>query len=122
VLEAVADTHHDQKGLTLPAAAAPFAVYLMNVPGKEMDTRTKATELQDAWQAAGLRVLFDDRDERAGVKFSDADLIGCPARATVGERGMKDGMVELKGRAGGETMLVPYAEAATLIQTINKAP
>ena len=82
--------------MTFPHPAAPFDVYLMHIPGKELDTRAKAEEIYNALQSAGISVLFDDRDERAGVKFNDADLIGCPVRVTVGEKGLKEGMVELK--------------------------
>ena len=57
-------------------------------------------------QSSGIPVLFDDRDERAGVKFNDADLIGCPIRMTVGEKGLKEGMVELKLRKEKENRLV----------------
>ncbi len=121
VLEAVANAHHDERGLTLPSAAAPFDVYLLHVPGKELDTRGQAALLHEAWQQAGLRILLDDRDERAGVKFTDADLIGCPMRATVGERGMKDGMVELKPRTGGESRLVPFPDALPYLQSLDKA-
>ena len=95
---ALAETHHDDKGLSLPLSAAPFDVYLMHVPGKAMDTKAKAEEIYNALQNAGVSVLFDDRDERAGVKFNDADLIGCPVRVTVGEKGLQNGMVELKQR------------------------
>ncbi|MBN8581485.1 MAG: hypothetical protein J0L96_12515 [Anaerolineae bacterium] len=98
---ALAETHHDDKGLKLPLSAAPFDVYLMHVPGKTMDTKAKAEEIYNALQNAGISVLFDDRDERAGVKFNDADLIGCPVRVTVGEKGLQNGMVELKQRSSG---------------------
>ena len=98
ILLALAETHHDSKGLTLPHPAAPFDVYLMHLPGKELDTRAKAEEIYNACQSAGISVLFDDRDERAGVKFNDADLIGCPIRITLGEKALKEGMVELKPR------------------------
>lgn len=101
ILFALAETHHDDKGLTLPASAAPFDVYLMHVPGKTMDTKAKAEEVYNALQNAGISILFDDRDERAGVKFNDADLIGCPVRVTVGEKGLQNGMVELKRRSSG---------------------
>jgi prolyl-tRNA synthetase len=57
-------------------------------------------------QSTGISVLFDDRDERAGVKFNDADLIGCPIRITVGEKALKDGMVELKPRKEKENRLI----------------
>jgi prolyl-tRNA synthetase len=121
LLEALAETHHDEKGLVLPPAAAPFDVYLLHVPGKELDTRGQAAALHDQWQQAGLRVLLDDRDDRAGVKFTDADLIGCPMRATVGERGMKDGMVELKPRTAGEIRLVPFPDALNYLRSQDKA-
>lgn len=107
VLLALAETHHDAKGLTLPYPVAPFDVYLMQVPGKELDTRAKADEIYNTFQNAGISVLFDDREERAGVKFNDADLIGCPVRVTVGEKGLKEGMVELKPRTEKDNQLVP---------------
>ncbi len=106
ILLALADTHHDDKGLTFPKSMAPFDVYLMHIPGKEIDTLLKAGEIYGQFQSAGLAVLFDDRDERAGVKFNDADLIGCPVRVTVGEKNLKNGMVELKLRKDGENRLV----------------
>ncbi|RIK29860.1 MAG: hypothetical protein DCC56_10805 [Anaerolineae bacterium] len=106
ILLALAETHHDDKGLTLPHPATLFDVYLMHVPGKELDTRAKAEEIYNELQRAGVSVLFDDRDERAGVKFNDADLIGCPVRVTVGEKGLKEGMVELKPRKEKENRLV----------------
>lgn len=102
ILLALAETHHDEKGLTLPKSAAPFDVYLMHLPGRQMDTLAKAVEIYDQLQSAGISVLFDDRDERAGVKFNDADLIGCPIRLTVGEKALQNGMVELKPRTEQE--------------------
>jgi len=106
ILLALAETYHDDKGLTLPKSAAPFDVYLMHVPGKQMDTRAKAEEIYNELQAAGIMALFDDRDERAGVKFNDADLIGCPLRITVGEKALQNGMVELKPRKEKENKLI----------------
>jgi prolyl-tRNA synthetase len=106
ILLALAETHHDEKGLTFPKSAAPFDVYLMHIAGKQMDTRAKAEEIYNDLQAAGITVLFDDRDERAGVKFNDADLIGCPIRVTAGEKALQNGMVELKPRKEKENKLV----------------
>jgi prolyl-tRNA synthetase len=120
VLLALAETHHDPKGLTLPHPAAPFDVYLMHVPGKEMDTRAKAEDVYDSLQSAGISVLFDDREERAGVKFNDADLIGCPLRITVGEKGLKEGMVELKPRKVKENQLVQVQKVVEEINSILK--
>ncbi|MBK8417594.1 YbaK/EbsC family protein [Candidatus Villigracilis saccharophilus] len=117
ILLALADTHHDDKGLTFPKSMAPFDVYLMHIPGKEIDTLLKAGEIYDQFQSAGLAVLFDDRDERAGVKFNDADLIGCPVRVTVGEKNLKNGMVELKPRKDGENRLVNCQEILIALQT-----
>ncbi len=106
-LLALAEQHHDEKGLTLPKSAAPFDLYLMHVPGKQMDTGAEAEKIYNQLQAAGFSVLFDDRDERAGVKFNDADLIGCPIRVTVGEKALQNGMVELKPRKEKENKLIP---------------
>jgi prolyl-tRNA synthetase len=117
-LLALAEAHHDEKGLILPHPAAPFDVYLMHVPGKELDTRAGAEEIYRAMKDAGISVLFDDRDERAGVKFNDADLVGCPLRATVGEKGLKEGMVELKLRKVKENQLVPVDEIVEKIKSI----
>jgi prolyl-tRNA synthetase len=116
ILSALAETHHDDKGLTLPLSASPFDVYLMHVPGKTMDTAAKAEEIYNALQSAGVSVLFDNRDERAGVKFNDADLIGCPMRVTVGEKALQNGMVELKPRKEKENQLVPPAELTSRLQ------
>jgi len=118
ILLALAESHRDEKGLTLPHPAAPFDVYLMHVPGKELDTRAKAEELYGTLQSAGIPVLFDDRDERAGVKFNDADLIGCPIRVTVGEKGLKEGMVELKLRKVKENQLVAIENIAEKIKSV----
>jgi prolyl-tRNA synthetase len=114
ILLALAEAYHDAKGLTLPHPAAPFNVYLMHVPGKEMDTRAKAEEVYDNLQNAGISILFDDREERAGVKFNDADLIGLPIRLTVGEKGLREGMVELKIRTEKDNQLVPLDSIETI--------
>jgi prolyl-tRNA synthetase len=114
ILLALAEAYHDTKGLTLPHPAAPFDVYLMQIPGREMDTHAKAEEIHTALQDAGITALFDDRDERAGVKFNDADLIGCPARVTVGEKHLKEGMVELKPRTEKENRLIGFTRLTSL--------
>ena len=118
LLLALAETHHDAKGLTLPFPAAPFDVYLMHIPGKEMDTRAKAEEIYQGLQNAGISVLFDNRDERAGIKFNDADLIGCPFRVTVGEKALKEGMVELKPRKEKDNQLVPIETTIDSIKSL----
>ena len=107
LLLALAEIYHDERGLTLPALAAPFDVYLMNVPGKSLDTGSAAESVYAQLSAAGLSVLFDDRNERAGVKFNDADLVGCPVRITIGERGLQSGMLEVKYRNETENKQIP---------------
>ncbi len=119
MLLALAESHHDDRGLTLPKSAAPFDAYLMHVPGKTMDTRAEAEKIYNELHAAGIAVLFDDRDERAGVKFNDADLIGCPVRVTVGERGLQNGMVEVKARKAGESQSILCSD---LISSIKQMP
>jgi len=118
ILLALAETHRDDKGLTLPHPTAPFDVYLMHIPGKELDTRAKANEIYKELQNKGNSVLFDDRDERAGVKFNDADLIGCPIRVTVGEKTMKEGKAELKQRTGKENLPIPFENLISQIQSL----
>ena len=90
----------------------------MHIPGKELDTGAKADEIYNGLQSNGISVLLDDRDERAGVKFNDADLIGAPIRVTVGEKALKDGMVELKLRTDKEKQLVASDEIVEKIKSI----
>jgi len=116
ILLGLAEAYHDERGLTLPRSAAPFEVYLMNVPGKEIDTRTTAAGIYHTLQTAGIAVLFDDRDERAGVKFNDADLIGCPLRLTAGERALKEQKIELKPRTARDSQPVPLSELVSVLK------
>jgi prolyl-tRNA synthetase len=95
-------------------------VYLLHVPGKEIDTRAQAENIYAALLNAGISVLFDDREERAGVKFNDADLIGCPLRVTVGEKGLKEGMVELKPRTSKESRLTAVQQIIQEITSLLK--
>ncbi|MEW6084439.1 MAG: YbaK/EbsC family protein [Chloroflexota bacterium] len=118
ILLALAEAHHDDKGLIIPHPAAPFDVYLMHIPGKQADTRTKAEEIYQSLQDAGISVLFDDRDERAGVKFNDADLIGCPARVTVGEKGLKTSTVEIKPRRSAEYQSIELGQLPSVIKKL----
>ncbi len=118
ILHALAESHHDENGLTLPHPAARFDVYLMNIPGKTVDTGSVTTDQYEKLQKSGISVLLDDRNGRAGVKFNDADLIGCPLRVTVGERGLQNGMVEVKSRSATEKILVPLDNIIVEIQKL----
>jgi prolyl-tRNA synthetase len=92
----------------------------MQLPGRDMDTKTEAEKLYSNLKSVGISVLFDDRAERAGVKFNDADLIGIPLRVTVGEKNLKAGMVELKMRKAIENQIVQSTEIIRTIQSMLK--
>jgi len=97
--------HHDADGIVWPATLAPFDVGIVAV-GNEPEVAAAAAALETELGARGLAVLYDDRDERAGAKFKDADLIGIPLRVTVGKRGLAEGALELKVRGDKETTMV----------------
>ncbi len=106
LLACVAEEYRDENGLKLPATVAPYPVHLVALPGGEDLAETLYTQLREA----GLDPLYDDRDERAGVKFNDADLMGMPLRITVSKRTAEQGGVEVKRRADGEQKVVPLPE------------
>jgi prolyl-tRNA synthetase len=111
ILAMAIESGHDANGCILPPSIAPFEILVVPInvgSGAVMDT---AVRLHDELAAAGVDVLLDDRDERPGVKFKDADLIGFPLRITVGERGLKEGKVELKRRTDEKPALVPLEAA-----------
>lgn len=96
---AIVEQCHDEGGIIWPAAVAPFDVHIVALNNvKSAAVQEVATSLHESLTTCGLEVLLDDRDERPGVKFADADLIGIPQRITVGERGLSDGVVELRRR------------------------
>jgi prolyl-tRNA synthetase len=103
----VCETHHDELGLVWPRTLAPFDVLLLTAGKRSPAVDAAADSLYSGLTAGEVRVLFDDRDERAGVKFNDADLIGVPLRVVVGERGVTAGVVEVKHRRTGEVVSVP---------------
>jgi prolyl-tRNA synthetase len=98
----IIEASHDDNGIIWPMSVAPFHVGLINLKVGDAECDTASTDLYGKLQAAGLDVLLDDRDERAGAKFATMDLIGLPWQVTVGPRGLKTGVVELKNRKTGE--------------------
>lgn len=107
LLACIAEQHHDEYGLNLPPSIAPFQVHLVLLQSKKSDEPQQAAEkLYQDLQRARIEVLYDDRKESPGIKFNDADLIGIPLRITVAERGLLDGMVELKYRGDKDRTLV----------------
>ncbi len=111
-LQAVIEQGHDANGVIWPWNVAPFQVLIVVLDPGQADVAAFAAELGAAAEGAGADVLLDDRNERPGVKFKDADLIGVPLRLNVGGRGWKEGVVEMKGRTDREAVRIPLAEAA----------
>lgn len=106
LLAAAVEANHDADGIRFPFSIAPYHVHLLHV-GKEEHTVQVAEELYQAWTAAGIEVLYDDRTESPGVKFKDADLIGLPVRVTVSDRTLQQDAVEVKLREESERTLFP---------------
>jgi prolyl-tRNA synthetase len=109
-MAAVVEQHHDERGIAWPRTVAPYDVHVVGLPGLE----EKAGEVADALERSGRQVLLDDRDLRAGEKFADADLIGCPVRVTVGRKTLEDEAVDVLERAVGEERRVAVAEIAEI--------
>jgi prolyl-tRNA synthetase len=98
----IIEAFHDQNGIVWPEAVAPFGVGIVNLKAGDTDCDGVCTDLYSRLEASGAEPLLDDRDERAGAKFADMDLIGLPWQVVVGPRGVKNGVVEFKNRASGE--------------------
>ncbi len=114
LLSCVAEEYNDEHGLIWPITVAPFHVHVVALKGGE----AAAEQIYSDLQAAGVEVIYDDRDEvSAGVKFNDADLIGVPLRLTVGARSLQKGGVEMKQRTSAEAILVPLAELVGRVQS-----
>lgn len=113
LLQIIIEQHHDNAGIVWPAAVAPFDAHLVRL-GKGAAMHSAADALYNELTAAGIRVLYDDRDESAGVKFNDADLLGLPVRLLVSERLLATDEIELKPRGGEATRLARTAVLAAL--------
>ncbi len=111
-MAAIIEQHHDERGIQWPASVAPYDVHVVVIPGME----DHAQPVADSLSAAGFDVLVDDRDARAGEKFADADLIGCPVRVTVGRKVVEDGTVDIRERAKGEDKAVSVGELVSTVR------
>ncbi|MBI5197313.1 MAG: proline--tRNA ligase [Nitrospirae bacterium] len=112
---AAIEQNHDANGIRWPVALAPFQVILLPLQKDSEQVRIATETAYEALTQKGIEVLLDDRDERPGVKFKDADLIGIPCQVVLGERGLREGVAEIKNRRTGEQQKVP---ADQLMQTI----
>ncbi len=116
MVAAIAEACHDELGLIWPISVAPFDVIVTPLRMKDEAQLRAAEEIYASLVEAGLEVLLDDRDERPGVKFKDADLIGVPFRITVGPRSLAKGKVELQERRVGETSEIPLEDAVAEVK------
>ncbi len=118
ILAGLVETNHDEHGIIWPVTIAPYEVLLMPMKVKDEASMELTKKLHDDLTAAGVDVLVDDRDARAGVKFNDADLIGIPLRVVIGPRGLKEGKLEVKWRWDKEATMIDLDTAAETLTTL----
>jgi len=117
IAAAAVEQHHDDNGIAWPATIAPWHLHLVLVRASDETQRALAEQLYDELPTAGFEVLYDDRDMSPGIKFKDADLLGCPAQVVVGKRA-GEGVVELKQRSSGERRDLPVADLAAALREL----
>lgn len=117
-MAAAIETHHDEQGMIWPVAIAPFEVAIVLVSMRNETAVERGVDLYRELKAAGIDVIIDDRDARAGVKFADVELTGIPWRVTLGPKGVEQGIAELTSRRTGETQEVALDEIATVLTDI----
>ncbi|HXF97878.1 MAG TPA: proline--tRNA ligase [Gaiellaceae bacterium] len=110
VMAAAVEQGHDERGIVWPASIAPYGVHVLALHAGAPEVLAEAEQVAQALHEAGLEVLLDDRDERPGEKFADADLIGCPLRVTVGRRTLEDRAVDVRARAEREDRRIPASD------------
>ena len=116
LVAAIVEEHQDERGIRWPKNVAPFQVHLITVNEADPKTREAAERLYDELSRSGFEVLYDDRNERAGVKFNDADLIGLPVQIILGEKNLSQGRIDFKIRGTGKSELIPPDEAISRLQ------
>ena len=119
LLAAIVEAHHDDYGIIWPRAVSPVDVHIVALDTRKPGVAEQAEALYIQLLQAGLRVLLDDRDASAGVKFNDSDLIGAPFRLTVSKRSVKDGLIEAKWRNSRDKHKLNDAELDAIIQEIK---
>ena len=117
LMAAAVEQNHDANGIIWPLSIAPFQLVLLPINYNDEATREAADSLYEELQRRGVEVLLDDRDERPGVKFKDADLIGIPLRITIGAKGLQKGSLELRWRHEGKAIEIPVNGAAQTVHS-----
>jgi prolyl-tRNA synthetase len=121
IVGAAIEQGNDDKGIVFPASMAPFTVVICPIGfDKSEAVKTAALKLHDDLQAIGIDVLLDDRGERPGVMFAEADLMGIPHRVVIGERGLNEGAVEYKARTAAEAQSLPLAKLVDFLQEATR--
>jgi prolyl-tRNA synthetase len=115
IVAAAIEQHHDKDGIVWPVPLAPYEVTVLDLQKDDPQVIATATKIYDELRAAGIEVLYDDREERPGSKFKDADLVGIPYRIAVGKKGLAEGVVELKLRRGTEVRKIKIDEIVPLV-------
>ncbi|NLY63705.1 MAG: proline--tRNA ligase [Alcaligenaceae bacterium] len=122
IVAAAIEQNHDDKGIIWPIAMAPFEVVICPVGwGKSETVRNEATALYENLKQNNIDVILDDRDARPGVMFSEWELIGAPVRVTIGDRGLKDGIVEVQERSKPEAVKVPVGEVNAYVLSLHQS-
>jgi prolyl-tRNA synthetase len=117
IAAAAVEQNHDERGIVWPKAIAPFDIHVVQVQAKDEMQAQVAAQIHEDLEKAGFAVLWDDRDERPGFKFADAELIGCPVRVTVGKKAA-EGRVELELRSGGGREEVPLEDCLDRVRLL----
>ena len=118
LLAAAVEANHDDYGMLLPRAIAPYEIYLAGLNLNDPDIAGKAEMIYETLQDAGYEVLFDDRDAPPGVKFKDADLLGIPARVVISSRSLENGGVEVKSRTGKDSEIVAESDVLESVKSL----
>ena len=113
IMAAVVEQSHDEEGIIWPRSIAPYDVHVLSLHGSAPELLEQAVELAETLSSGGLEVLLDDRAQRPGEKFADADLLGVPIRVTVGKKTLDDGAVDVRVRATGADDRIPRETVLT---------
>ncbi|WP_433466883.1 proline--tRNA ligase [Spirillospora sp. CA-128828] len=120
-MAAIVETHNDERGVVWPVAVAPFQVVVVIAQSDDADVAKAAEDVYAGLAGAGVEVVIDDRPERAGVKFRDAELTGIPFRVTAGRRGLAEGVAEVTARATGDTSKIALGSVVDHVRTLLDA-
>ncbi len=120
IMAAAIEQNHDEKGIVWPMPIAPFVIHLLPIQDKSEKVTQTARQIYEALLEKKIEVLFDDRSERPGVKFHDADLLGAPYQVVIGEKNLKEGKIEIKERRTGVSTLIEVEQVINhLVEKIS---